>query len=628
MSTKILGGYTGQVLNIDLSNETFHIEPLPSKLVENYLGGAGINAAMAYELLPPKEDPFSEQNCLIFGAGPMVGTMVPGSGKCNLTSRSPNKKFIGVSGHGLFGMIKFAGFDHVIITGKSENPVYLKIVDDKVTFHSAEHIWGMDVFDTTHSIWNETDDDFYVTCIGPAGENKVQDASIITNKYATFARTGMGAVMGSKNLKAIAVAGTGGVNVSDRLGFFKIVKKIFQELRSHPNLLDWRKYGTLISFENFAQMGVYAAKNLQLALNESLLETFPLDQFISEVKENDVACLACPVGCKHHLRLQEGKLSETSFSVSCMNSVIQSFGCFCLAEGWEAVSKCAETAARLGLDFMSSGSLISFSMELYQRGLLNKEQTDGLELKWGDTEVINALLHKMAFREGIGDVLAEGLFNAPARLGPEVEKYAMQVKGLGILYDPRSKIDSTEIFSQLSNVRGYVSNVSIAMVPRTPEQIRRYCKKVGLSKETIDRIVNDKEYNVARLNKWTEDITSLLEFLGICQFPLFQRIPLSTWAELYTATTGIETTYKDLIKQAENVWDLKRAYNLREGASRKDDSFPDRFFSESVPVGNNKFPPLNRDNISQLLSDYYEERGWDRKSGEPSKEKLKSLGIK
>jgi aldehyde:ferredoxin oxidoreductase len=310
-----------------------------------------------------------------------------------------------------------------------------------------------------------------------------------------------------------------------------------------------------------------------------------------------------------------------------MNSVIQSFGCFCLINEWEEIAKCAETAARLGLDFMSSGSLISFAMELYQRGLLNKGQADGLEIKWGDAKVVRILLRKIAFREGIGDVLAQGLANTSAELGSDVEKYAMQVKGLGILYDPRSKIDSTEIFSQLSNIRGYVSNVSIAMVPRTPEQIRRYCQKIGLSNEVIARIVDEKAYNVARLNKWTEDFTSLLEFLGICQFPLYQRISLSTWAELYSAITGIETSYKDLIKKSENVWDLKRAFNIREGASRADDNFPERIYSDSVPVGSETFPPLDRDEISQLLSDYYEERGWDRISGKPSKERLFSLGI-
>jgi len=426
---ELAGGYAGQILKINLTERTVQTEPLPKELVKNFLGGAGINTALAYELLSPGDDPFSPENHLIFGAGPMVGTMVPGAGKCNLTGRSANKRFIGTSGHGLFGMLKFAGYDHLIITGKSDKPIYLKIEDDKVTFCPANHIWGKDVFDSTDIIWKETSEDFHVTCIGPAGENLVRDAGLITNKYATFARTGMGAVMGSKNLKGIAILGTRSLGVADRLKFLKVVKQLYHGLRSHPNLLDWRKFGTLISLETFAKMGVYATKNYQSAIDEALLNIFPLDRFVSEVKEADVACLSCPVGCKHHLRLKKGKFAGTSLSVSCMNSVIQSFGTFCIVEGWEEVVKCAETAARLGLDFMSLGNLVSFAMELYQRGLLTKDQTDGLELKWGDGEAVRELARKIAFREGIGDILADGFLAIPERLGGQANRYAMQAKG-------------------------------------------------------------------------------------------------------------------------------------------------------------------------------------------------------
>jgi aldehyde:ferredoxin oxidoreductase len=623
----IAGGYAGKILKVDLSRQAVSIEPLPESLVERFLGGAGVNAALAYELLEPGEDPFSPGNHMIFGAGPMVGTMVPGAGKCNLTSRSPIKKFMGISGHGLFGMLKFAGFDHLIISGRADEPVYLKIENDEVTFCPAGHLWGQDVFETTDAIWRESGVDFHVSCIGPAGEHLVRDAAVITNKYAAFARTGMGAVMGSKNLKGIALYGTRSIGVADRLQFLKVVKKLFKGVHAHPNFLDWRKYGTLISLEIFARLGLYASRNYQNAFDESLLDTFSFDGFISEVKDGDIACLACPVGCKHRLKDGKGGSAQTSLCISCMNSVMQSFGNFCLIRGWPEVAKCAETAVRMGLDFMSLGNLAAFAMELQQRGLLDSSLSSDLDLKWGDGESVRELTRKIAHREGIGDILADGLDEAARTLGPETEKFALHSKGLGVLYDPRVKLDSTEIFSQFTNIRGYISNVSVAMVPRTQDQIRRYCTKIGLPQDAIDRITQGEGYNVARLNKWTEDVTSVMELLGVCEFPIYQRLPFHLWADLYTAVTGIEMAPSKLIQISENFWDLRRALNLRQGADSSDDTCPERFFTESVTFGDRQMPPVNREHFDQLRSDYYDERGWDKDTGVPSRERLERLGI-
>ena len=623
----IRGGYTGKVLRIDLTRKTSEIQPLSSELVRDFRGGAGINAAMAYKELEKSGDPFSPENKMIFGLGPLIGTMVPGAGKGNLTTRSPHRKFIGISGHGLFGMLKFAGFDHLVITGRADAPTLLKIEDDRVSFLEADALWGLDVFDTTDRVWERLGDRFHVTCIGPAGENLVRDSGMITNKYAAFARTGVGAVMGSKNLKALAIYGSGGVTIADRNRFLKAVKKVYQVLRADPNLLNWRKYGTLISLETFSRMGLYAGKNYQSAFHEDLLDRFPLDQFVEECKEGDVACQACPVGCKHHLNFGGIGEPRTHLAVSCMNSVMQGFGTFCLVNGWKEAVRCAETAVRMGLDFMSVGNLISFALELYDRGLITDKETGGQPLHWGDGEAIRDLMRKIALREGLGDVLADGLEEAAKKLGPETEPYAMHTKGLGVLYDPRVRLQSTEIFSQFTNVRGYISNVSVAMVERTPDQIRRYCNKIGLPPDAIDRIVPETGYNVGRLNKWTEDVTSVLEILGICMFPPYQRLSLDLWAEVYSAATGLETTREDLLTAAENMWDVRRAFNLREGASHLDDTCPDRFFKEPVSVGSTRLEPLEESHFRELVQAYYDERGWDPETGMPSSEKLAGMGI-
>lgn len=623
------GGYTGRVLHVDLTSRTSRTEPLREELRSRFLGGAGINAALALELLEPGGDPFAPDNCAIFGLGPLVGTLVPGAGKGNVTARSPYRRFLGISGHGRFGMLKYAGYDHLVVRGRADRPVVVAIADDQVSFHEADELWGCDVFDATDRIWARLGDRFDVSCIGPAGENGVFDAAVITNKYAAFARAGMGAVLGSKNLKAIAVSGTGGVRVADRKRFSRSSKELFARVRADPNLLEWRRLGTLISLETFAKMGLYAKHNFQSAYDGSLTNHFPTEGFAGQIKEGDVACLGCPVGCKHHVRVPAdgGEGPDLRMAVSCMNSVMQGFGTFCGLESWREVIRCAEVAVGMGLDFMSTGALIAFAMELTQRGVLTPDDTDGVRLIWGDGEAVREMIRRIGTRRGFGDRLAQGLDQAARLLGPAAEPYAIHTKGLGVLYDPRVRLGSTEIFSQFTNVRGYISNVSVAMVERTAQQIRRYCEKLGLRPEVVDRIVTADGYDVGRLNKWTEDACSALELLGVCMFPPFQRLPLDLWAEACSAATGVETTADDLVQASENLWHARRAFNVREGSGPPDDTCPDRFFSEPVSAGSRTFDPLSRPAFEKLVRAYYAERGWDPATGAPPPETLAELGL-
>ncbi|GAW91468.1 aldehyde ferredoxin oxidoreductase family protein [Calderihabitans maritimus] len=620
------GGYAGSIMYVDLTNRTVTRERLPEDYVHRFIGGAGINSRLLWDLVDPRVDAFSPDNALIFGTGPFVGTIIPGSSKSNVTAKSPHKKFQGLSGHGLFGMLKFTGHDHLIITGKASKPIYLKILNNQVEFCDASHLWGRDVWETTDAVWAEVGDSFMVSAIGPAGENLVKDASIITNKYATFARTGMGAVMGSKNLKAIAMYGTRPVKVADPKRLTKLINEVYKELTSHPNFLDWRKYGTLISLETFARMGIYAAKNYQKAYGKNLLKTFNYETFLS-IKEGDVACLGCPVGCKHHLKLIEDG-EELSVSISCLNAVLQSFGTFCLVKGWQNVVRCAAKAARMGLDLFSVGNLISFAMELYQRGIIDSKDTNGLELNWGDTEVVLELLEQIGRRRGFGNILADGLIEAPKHIARNAEEYAMQSKGLGLIYDPRIRLESTEIFSQFSNVRGHASNVSITMVKRKPEQIKRFAQKIGIPENRWPQVLQGSEgYNVARLTKWTEDVTSVMEFLGLCYFPMYQRFSMDIWVEIFKALTGMDSSVEKMLKAAENVWNIRRVYNMRAGATISDDSWPRRFVRESVSFNDKTYGPLNEQQMEQLVKEYYDERGWDPETGEVSETKLKELGL-
>lgn len=618
------GGYTGQILFIDLMRKTTEEKQVPAHYFTEFIGGAGINTRLLFEYNLNKTEPLSSGNTLIFGSGPFVGTFIPGAAKSNVTAISPLNGMIGLSGHGLFGMLKFAGYDHLVITGKSDQPVYIKINNGRVDFLDAAHLWGQDIWQTTDRIWQEVGEDYHVSAIGPAGENLVRDAGLITNKYAAFARTGMGAILGAKNVKAIAIYGDRPIHVAEPKQFAELVQALYQDLLAHPNFYNWRKYGTLISLEPFAGMGIYAYKNFKETIGSELLDAFPLDNFL-ELKTGDVACLACPIGCKHHLCLDDGHADPLDFSVSCLNSVVQSFGTFCGLEGWQEAIHCAALACRLGLDFFSTGNLVSFTMELYEKGVLSPADVNHMELQWGNGDAIRELMYMIAYKEGIGKVLAEGLHKAAEIIGGNATDYAIQVKGLGLLYDPRVRLGSTEIFSQVTNVRGHNSNVSIAMVERTPDQIKRFCQKIGVPDKNIGNILESDGYNVARLTKWTEDITMIMESLGMCFFPLYQRFSLDTWAQLYTALTGIETNAKALIRASENIWDLRKAYNIRLGASRKDDEWPKRFLTESVYLGKKEFSPLSHEKVDRLLSEYYDERGWDCLTGAPSVEKTDAL---
>ena len=600
------GGYTGKILRIDLTERKVFIEELTKKMAVEYLGGGGINARLALDLIEPGVDPFSPANVLLVGAGPFVGTTIPASSKCNITAKSPNKRFIGTSGSGHMGFIKFAGFDHIAISGKSEKPIYLRIFNDNVEFRDASHIWGKDTYEATELIWQEVGGEHAVACVGPAGENKVKDALVLANKYSAFARTGMGAVMGSKLLKGIAVYGDRDIEVAHPKRFNDTLKKVYEQILSHPNFKDWRTYGTLISHEAFAKNALYPARNFrQCPDHAKIIPAFDVRRF-TDFKLKDVACLGCPVGCKHLL-----KIGDRIFSLSCALSSIQAFGGACGIEGWEEILQCSELANRLGLDVFSTANLISMSIELFEQGILTREDADGLHLEWGNPHLVRELMRKIALREGLGSILAEGLIEAPKIIGKEAQYYAMHIKGLGITFDLRPRL-SADNFSQLVNPRGaHPSSVSITLVPRSRDSIERFCQKIRVPEDRLEEVLNGPEgFNPARLTKWSEDYTFALDALGVCRFPIYQRIDLGLWTELYSALTGIEITPEDMLKGAQRAIDLQRKFNLREGATIEDDLPPKRFFEEPLKFGEKIISPLGEDRLKNLIKEYYQERGW------------------
>jgi len=622
-----LGGYAGNILEIDLTTRSVKESPLSPDLAARFIGGAGINAWLAYNYIKPHTPPFSPENTLIFGAGPLVGTLAPGAGKTNFASKSPLSHFIGTSNSGHMGMLKFTGYDHLIITGRADTPVYLEI-GDEVRILEAGHLWGKDTWDTTDAIWRELGRQYAVASIGPAGENLVRDASIVANKYSLFAKTGMGAVMGSKNLKAIAAYGTRGIGVAEPKRFIRLVNQMCQQITSGPGIEDFRRLGTLIELDNMIEGKSLSIpyKNAQQVADKQLMSGFNLDllERITD-RHGNISCLACPVGCKHSLRLKEGPYAGLAIGVSCAGAPAVCFGGVCAVEGWSEMLKCEELANRLGMD-NATASLVAWAIELYQRGIIDKKDTGGLELDW-QPSVVQDLLRRIAYREGFGDILADGLIEAPRHIGRGADYYALSYKGVGnSTGDPRPVFNSW-ICSVITNVIGHAPGVSL-LYGKSREKVERTLKRMGISDNDLERVLSGPgDYNVGWLTRWTEDHAFSLECLGVCTFDFNQRLGIDAWAEVYSAATGIQTDGEGLMKAAARGLDLKKAFNIQEGASRKDDAMPERFLRESVQFHGEMRPPFDNRYLDQVVTDYYTARGWEPQEGTLSPERIAELGL-
>jgi len=624
------GGYAGNVLYVDLGTGRTRREPLREELVKDFIGGAGINAQLAYEAIRPARSPLDPGNALVFGVGPLVGTLVPGAGKSCSLAKSPASGKIGASITGSLASLKFAGYDHLVITGKAEDPVYLEIHNDEVRIKDGAHLWGKDTFGTTDDLWGKLGNEYTVLSIGPAGENLNANASIVADKYSCFSRGGLGSVMGSKNLKAIAVYGSQDIRVAHPNRFMKALNTLNETFFSQRLLKEWRIYGTLVSLQPMAKTGLYPSKNYQEAVKaEEMIRSFDLERFL-EVKAGDVACISCPIGCKHRIHVKEGKHAGLQFSVGCANAAMQTWGSYCGCMGfWDVVFKGAELCNRLGMDFYDTSALVSWAIEIYQKGVIDSKDTHGIELDWGKADEIQTLIQQMAFRQGFGDILANGLIEAPKTVGRGSEKYAVQIKGMAPPFDARARI-SSESFSQFICSRGGHSvGVTVTMMPRRPGQMRRFAERTGLPPEdAVERVLTGpEEFHPGRISRWFEDNLAVLDALGICQFPPFQQVNLSSYAELYSALTGLETDDQGLLKAAEKVSNMRKAFSAREGlSSAREDVPPRRFVSEALKFGEERRGPLDEKYIRELVGDYYDERGWNP-DGSVKDDRIEMLGL-
>ncbi|MBU2552644.1 MAG: hypothetical protein KKB20_29795 [Proteobacteria bacterium] len=630
-------GFAGKILHVDLTSGETWTEPLDLELVRKFVGGRGINHKMAYDLIPPRTDPLSPENMIILGAGPFSGTLIPGCSELVATTKFPlNNTFATASGAGKFSlMLKTCGFDHVVIRGRAPQPVYLKIHDEGAELCEAGDLWGRDAFDTADEL-RLRHEPCSIIPIGQAGENLVKISVAQIDKGGTLGSGGLPAVMGSKNLKAIlAVEGTRGIKPADRQGLMKIVSNLLDRMMKWPG----RDFLLRIGFSGEVSASQFAA--------------FPYDNWnkidFNELNQDErnqllalhagctkmLACPGCPMGDKERVRVQHGRYAGLTSYVSGM--LLRRFGVDSLEEAYGMSVKLADLLNRYGICEMNFGFLLSMLVHVYERGIITLEDT-GLELK-EDFETMVRTAGMTARREGLGDLMAEGIVETARRLGRGVEKYAVHIKGRSPHVDPRVIGLGTMPMTQLTDPRGAypAGGGGPGYVPgKEPGQFSRHGERMGIPRDTLDRIVSADSWNVGRFTRYSQDWYSLWDCLGMClRAPVSRFYHIDTIVDLYQTLTGIETSPAELMKGAERAWNVHRVLNAKVGFDRKDDRPPDIWFTPLEGADGRKYPlydyyrknRLNREDLEGPMADYYDERGWDRETGLPTPEKLEELDL-
>lgn len=612
------GGYRGKILRIDLTRKESKEEGLPLEIARDFIGGAGFGIKYLFDNVSAETDPLGPDNKLIFSVGPFAATSIPCTSRIAVTAKSPLTNTVGVAFSGGYFPVEFkkAGYDALIIEGKAEKPTYIQIKNGNVHFRDAGKMWGTQTSDCQQLIKDELNDQSVrVACIGPAGENLSKMACIINERRAA-GRRGFGAVMGSKNLKAVAVKGSDSVAISDE-DKFKAAKKVMTKaMKDSPILYTaFSNAGTAmgVNFINF--FGIFPAKNWT-----ATGEFAPVEQLGVEAqktrKTGRTHCHGCPVGCgqlnvaktgAYRGTLTEGPEFETFYAYGGQTGV----------DNIDSIIAADRLSDELGLDTISTGVTIGFAMELFEKGILTSKDTGGLALNFGNHEAMLELINMMAFRHGIGDLLADGVKAASQKLGKGMDKYAMHVKGLELPgYD----------------VRGAKAHgLSFATCYAGADHNKGYAFQEIFSSDIPFPVNRFKTKDKGRLTKWNQDMQA-----AVCDCPIMCAlivpvallpIALQNIADLMEAVTGLSYTVDDVMKVGERVNNLARVFNSREGFGRKDDTLPERLMLEPLRKGDSKDNVFSKNDLNLMLDEYYTERGWDLVTGFPTLGKLLELGL-
>jgi aldehyde:ferredoxin oxidoreductase len=599
-------GICGKLLEIDLTSGKTKIMTLKDEMFGKYLGGRGLGIRLLYDMLPPKTDPLSPENLLFFLTGPLTGTLVTGSSKFVVITKSPlTHGWCDSYSSGRISVeLKKAGYDGLLIRGKSNHPCYLRIDHKGAEIREANLLWGTDSFETERTLKQmERDSSVGVSSIGPAGEKLVRFASINSDFYRQAGRGGVGAVMGSKNLKAIVAKGSKGIDIHDRKKMVALNRKNYERAKRSEVAQARRKYGTPLTLNITHMGGILPTKNFQYSTWEKALEKIDSIGVYKSITSHK-ACLSCFTPCSFETRISQGKY-EGAVLEGPEYETLGMFGSNQLIDDLPTIAQANILCDKLGMDTISTGNIIGFVMECFEKELISASQTGGLEIRFGDTEASLAAIEKMAMRQDFGEIMAEGVRAAARYIGNDSERFAMHVKGMEFpAYEPRG---------------AFGSGLSFAVSPRGACHRRAWppAKEIlgGYPPYTIE--------GKAAMIKELYDENCVLHALLVCDMPAkFVPLSLDDYSQYLEAACGETVSKEDFLKIAERVETLIRIFNNREGLTRKDDTLPYRTLYEPLPDGPAKGQCIGEENLNKMIDEYYALRGWDA-SGIPTQETLK-----
>ncbi len=629
-------GYSGKIIRINLSDRSIKIEEPGMRFFRTYLGGRGIIVHYLLKEVPAGAEPFGEQNKLVFAASVISGAPLAGLGRQSIGAKSPLTGLYGESESGGFWgpELKFAGYEALIVEGRAASPVYIWIHNERIEIRDAGRLWGKETGETLDLLQEELGDKRIRTLmIGPAGENLVRIAGVCHDLTHFHGRTGMGAVMGSKKLKAVVVRGTGKLKFADPGKVNELAKWFSENFRDNADNRGQNNHGTSDYYFNAQAAGSLPTLNFTAGHFDAI--NYTIDEMHAKLKIRTDGCYACPVRCKQVFSAQSPYRIDPRYGGPEFET-LAAFGSMCGVAQMEAAPKGHELCNRLGLDTVSTGATIAFAMECFQNGILTQGDLGGLSLEFGNAEAMLQMIEMIAYRRGFGDTLAEGCARAAARIGKGAERFAMHVKGQEFaMAEPRSKFGLGLAYalsptgadhlqhehdgafdSALTGYSHTADDPSIFVKTLYPMGMLEPVKGLSMGWEKV------------RLFTYLQHWWSLFNCLDVCIFTFepVRTFKVNHLVQIVKAVTGWDTSLWELMKAGERATTLTRCFNLKHGLKPEDDRLPDRLF-EGLQAGLLKGSKLDRQEFQQAVRLYYEMMGWDSQSGVPTEGKVYELGL-
>jgi aldehyde:ferredoxin oxidoreductase len=621
-----------KIAYINLSNGDVETAPIPLEMRKLYLGGRGMDMYLLYNHTKQGIDPLGPDNVFLVSAGILGGTLASASARTHVAAKSPLTGFVGSTNMGGFFApeLRWAGFDHLVIKGKAKKPVYLWIHDGEIEVQDASYIWGQGVFDTQESIRQELEDEeVKVMCCGPAGENLVRFANVMTGLKNAGGRTGMGAVMGSKNLKAIAVRGTMDIEIKHPEQALEYDEQMINKVNGTKFAQIMQKWGTMFIYGVTNSTGLVRCQNFQL--NQLVGGNIECEH-IEDVAFGTEGCFGCVIHCRHKYIIKEGPYA----GVYNQGPEYTSQGAFGMEVGcnnFNTILVGNHLVNSYGLDTLETGSLIAWAMELYEKGILTDEDTDGLKLEWGNDDAVIEMVHRIAERKGLGDILAEGPLRAAEKIGKDSIKYNIQVKGMSNLHSDERPTPSLALgIATGSRGSDHLRSRPAIDLYHLPEPVLR---KIYSNPTPYDGPLtsNYADYEgKPRQVQWQEMVYEAVDCLGICKYHTIFLSPnllsFDEFSKLLYYNTGLEMSPQEIWEVADRAYTVERLFNIREGLTREHDWLVDRYFDEPTPIGLPvaRGKKLDRGKFKKMIDEYYELHGWDE-NGVPRPETLEKLSL-